>query len=130
MAAALAISVVVCGRIGFAAEVEPGGAHLYRQYCASCHGVDGKGKGPVAAELRHTPTDLTRLKQRYRGRLDIGALMAIIDGRRVVAAHGPREMPVWGAIFSADLKDKPYSEYTTLLHSKALAEYIETIQEH
>jgi mono/diheme cytochrome c family protein len=107
---------------------EPSGAELYRRFCASCHGLDATGGGPVAPEMRRPPTDLTTLAQRAGGRFDEAAMMAIIDGRRAVAAHGPREMPVWGAIFDAELKDRPYGEYTTLLRAKVLAEYLASIQ--
>lgn len=33
------------------------GKRLYRQYCASCHGVDGSGEGPAAGSLRAKPRD-------------------------------------------------------------------------
>ena len=35
------------------------GKVLYEQQCASCHGLDGQGNGPVAASLAHKPADLT-----------------------------------------------------------------------
>jgi mono/diheme cytochrome c family protein len=105
----------------------PTGEELYVRYCASCHGISGKGDGPVAASLRNPPPDLTTLSR--QGRFDAANLMAIIDGRRVVPAHGPREMPVWGAIFGSELEDSPYVEYTTLLHTETLVEYLRTIQE-
>jgi cytochrome c553 len=28
------------------------GSELFRMYCASCHGVDGRGDGPVAEALK------------------------------------------------------------------------------
>lgn len=31
------------------------GAHLYAQHCATCHGADGRGEGPLAASLAHWP---------------------------------------------------------------------------
>jgi len=33
----------------------PPGSQMYKEYCAACHGSDGKGRGPVAASLRKTP---------------------------------------------------------------------------
>lgn len=72
------------------------GAHLYRSYCASCHGVGGRGDGPVAVSLAKPPADLTQLGVRYGTPLPVDRLAEWIDGRRAVAAHGPREMPVWG----------------------------------
>ncbi len=35
------------------------GQQLYLQQCASCHGKEGRGDGPVAAGLAHKPADLT-----------------------------------------------------------------------
>ena len=107
----------------------PTGEGLYLRYCASCHGKDGKGNGPVAGTLRQLPSDLTTLKQRAGGGFDDASIMAIIDGRRSVAAHGPREMPVWGAIFEAELKDQPYPGYTGLLQSRTLTDYLRSIQQ-
>ena len=110
-----------------AVATEPPGKQLYHHYCASCHGIDGTGDGPVAASLRTQPTDLTTLALRNGGRFDLPAVITVIDGRRQVAAHGPREMPVWGAIFVEE-SEGPYPEYTTLLRAKTLADYIESIQ--
>jgi mono/diheme cytochrome c family protein len=107
----------------------PSGEVLYHRYCASCHGVAGKGDGPLAASLRKSPTDLTTLAQRAGGRFDEAAVMAVIDGKRLVAEHGPREMPVWGAVFDEELKDQPYTQYTGLLRAQVLADYLRTIQQ-
>lgn len=105
----------------------PTGEELYVRHCASCHGTSGKGDGPVAPSLAKPTPDLTILAR--EGRFDEANLMAIIDGRRVVPVHGPREMPVWGAVFSAGHEDEPYQEYATLLHTETLVEYLRTIQE-
>jgi hypothetical protein len=110
-------------------SVPPSGEALYRRYCASCHGVAGKGDGPLVASLRRPPADLTTLALRTGGHFDEAEVMAMIDGRRAVAAHGPREMPVWGVVFSEELKDQPYTEYTGLRQAQILAEYLHTLQE-
>ncbi|MGZ8500497.1 MAG: hypothetical protein ACXW5W_19000 [Candidatus Binatia bacterium] len=34
--------------------------------------------------------------------------MATIDGRRLVRAHGDRDMPVWGEIFRSEVEGKKY----------------------
>jgi mono/diheme cytochrome c family protein len=78
-----------------AAETDPG-REAYVQYCASCHGSEGRGDGPVAAELKEKPADLTRLGQKYGHPLPRPRLVEFIDGREMVRAHGSREMPVWG----------------------------------
>jgi hypothetical protein len=74
------------------------GAVLFRAHCASCHGVDGRGRGPVASQLRHEPPDLTRFSARNGGVFPSEKLARIIDGRDV-ASHGDRDMPVWGDVF-------------------------------
>jgi mono/diheme cytochrome c family protein len=110
-------------------QSHPTGEALYRQYCASCHGLAGKGDGPLAASLRRSPADLTTLARRAGGRFDEAAVMAVIDGRRLVAEHGPRDMPVWGVVFEEELKDQSYRQYTGLLRSRVLSDYLQTIQQ-
>lgn len=106
-----------------------GGAALFQRYCASCHGASGRGDGPVAAQLARPPANLATLARRNGGRLDEAALIAVIDGRRAVAAHGSREMPVWGDVFDAELAGQPYRQRQSLLRAQVLADYIRTLQE-
>jgi mono/diheme cytochrome c family protein len=75
------------------------GRVLYTRYCASCHGLDADGRGPVAPVLAHSPTDLRRLGARYGSPLPADRVGAHVDGREEVAAHGARDMPVWGERF-------------------------------
>jgi mono/diheme cytochrome c family protein len=94
----------------------------YRRYCASCHGIDGRGHGPVADSLKLRPTDLTRSD------LPLGELMRVIDGRRTVRAHGTSAMPVWGKVFE---ETAPYPERKVrqaLREVQALAEYTRALQ--
>jgi len=114
---------------GEPAPPSPGGEALYRRYCASCHGLTGRGDGPVARTLSPPPADLTQLAKKAGGDVDEARLISFIDGRRWVKAHGPREMPVWGAVFDEELKDQLYTEYTGLLQSRALVDYILSMQE-
>ncbi len=105
------------------------GRDLYLRYCTSCHGENGKGQGPVASSLRTAPADLTQIAKRAGGRFDEATVLAAIDGRRAVTAHGPREMPVWGAVFGDELKGQAYPEYVNLLQSRALMDYLRSVQE-
>jgi mono/diheme cytochrome c family protein len=75
------------------------GRQLYVRYCAACHGNDADGRGPVADDLKTSPPDLRYLGERYGMPLPLGTIARFIDGRQDVAAHGPREMPVWGRRF-------------------------------
>jgi len=104
------------------------GRELYGRHCASCHGEAADGNGPVAASLRRRPSDLRTIARRHGGRFDEAYVMSVVDGRRLVAEHGPREMPVWGAVFEEQSSKSGYAGYASLLHSRALADYVRTLQ--
>ena len=76
------------------------GRNLFNFYCASCHGKDGQGGGPMAAALKVAPPNLTLLTRKYGGAFPSAVLMSLLrDGDRSwVVSHGSREMPVWGPI--------------------------------
>ncbi len=107
---------------------EPAGRALYVRYCASCHGVSGQGDGPVAPHLRRPPSDLTALAQRNAGEFDADAVRSTIDGRTLVAEHGSREMPVWGAVFAEQMQGERFSEGLTEAHLSALVAYVGSLQ--
>jgi len=75
------------------------GQELYMRFCASCHGEEGHGDGPVASAISVTVPDLTGIMQRQGDQFPEQQLREIIDGRSVVIAHGTRYMPVWGYEF-------------------------------
>jgi mono/diheme cytochrome c family protein len=77
------------------------GAQLFRVYCATCHGLDAHGGGPLAGSLRRVPPDLTNYTERNNGVFPSERLSRIIDGRDVLS-HGDREMPVWGDAFRSE----------------------------
>jgi mono/diheme cytochrome c family protein len=87
-------------------EVIAAGEIEYRRHCASCHGVDAKGKGPVAKFLNVPPSDLSQLAKRNAGRFPFWEVYRIIDGREGIRGHGTREMPVWGDRFLAEAQGK------------------------
>jgi mono/diheme cytochrome c family protein len=78
-----------------AEDVIPGKIE-YLSSCAACHGEDGKGNGVLASFLKVPPADLTTLSRRNDGYFPLAAVTEIIDGRTLIAAHGTREMPIWG----------------------------------
>ncbi len=104
------------------------GETLYLRHCASCHGPSGKGDGPLAASLTVPPADLTQIAARNGGRFDETAVMMVIDGRRLVAQHGPRDMPVWGVVFTEQHKDEPLGVYGAFYDARSLADYLRTLQ--
>lgn len=73
------------------------GPALYKAYCETCHGIDGKGKGPGAAALKVPPADLTRIAARNRGTFPLMHIEKIISGEEVRKGHGA--MPAWGPTF-------------------------------
>jgi mono/diheme cytochrome c family protein len=68
--------------------------------CASCHGADGKGKGPVSGQLKVPPSDLTILAKNNNGVFPTNAVYEAIYGSKTIPAHGTREMPIWGERFN------------------------------
>jgi mono/diheme cytochrome c family protein len=78
----------------------PTGQQLYAKYCASCHGLDGRGGTELAGLFKKDPPALTRIAERRGGWFPEVIVAEIVDGR--FAAHGWREMPVWGATLSHD----------------------------
>ncbi len=75
------------------------GQEMFRSYCSSCHGVDGKGNGPAASALRKTPADLTILAARNNGKFPELHVYSTIQGDSDFPAHGSKDMPVWGNVF-------------------------------
>jgi nitrite reductase (NO-forming)/hydroxylamine reductase len=78
------------------------GARLYTQHCANCHGTYGEGDGPMAPSLATALKDLRYLSARNDGEFPASFVRDIIDGRAARTAHGPADMPVWGAELARD----------------------------
>ncbi len=100
------------------------GVDLYHAYCASCHGMDGRGNGPVASALNTQPSDLTRIAERNGGIFPLERVKKIISGDQMVSAHGSHEMPVWGPVFHQVEEDRDYGN----VRLQNLAEYLRTLQ--
>ena len=78
------------------------GKYEYDAHCAICHGVSGKGDGLYAELLRKSPADLTILQKDNKGVFPFDRVYDVIDGREAVTAHGPRDMPVWGDVYTVE----------------------------
>jgi mono/diheme cytochrome c family protein len=105
------------------------GEQLYQRFCASCHGTDARGDGPVAPTLKVLVPDLTRLTRRQGEDFPMERMRRIIDGREILAAHGARRMPVWGYEFASATVSEPDAgekEAGTLIDK--LVEYLRSIQ--
>jgi len=94
-------SLLVIVLFGGITNVEAGedliGAGEYSVSCLSCHGVEGKGDGPLAELLTVKPSDLTVIAKNNEGIFPLHQVFRVIDGRHGVTGHGERDMPVWGA---------------------------------
>ena len=124
------------------AEEETIGAEEYRTSCLSCHGVGGRGNGPMAEFLTIKPTDLTQLANNNggqypglkAGRFPFARVFQVIDGRTLVSGHGERAMPVWGGRYLATESGKygPYlgaNEHVVRGRILELVYYIQSIQQ-
>jgi mono/diheme cytochrome c family protein len=101
------------------------GKLMYANYCASCHGIDGRGHGPVAAELKTPPTDLTMQSRNNHGKFPDTHIVTVLQFGVETPAHGSAEMPVWGPILG---KMNVSSPQDRLLRISNLSRYLETIQ--
>ena len=101
------------------------GPDLFRAYCATCHGEDGKGNGPVAPALSTKPSDLTTISRRNGGVFPSKHIRTIIAGDELILAHGSREMPIWGPIFHQVEWDRDYGD----IRLQNVTKYLETIQQ-
>jgi mono/diheme cytochrome c family protein len=119
-------AIFLIGAVSLAAadDVTDGKA-IYVQYCASCHGTKGDGKGPMAPVLTTPPTNLRLLSQKYGNPLPAEQIARFIDGRSDVKAHGPRDMPVWGERFNAQSNG---NESDTGTRIAKLVAYLQSIQ--
>jgi mono/diheme cytochrome c family protein len=101
------------------------GQETFRSYCASCHGIDGKGHGPAAPALKRRPTDLTQLSKKNGGKFPSATVSSVIRGDDFIVDHGSQSMPIWGDAF----RTVNHDETMVKLKIQNLAIYIETIQQ-
>lgn len=102
------------------------GRDLFMFYCATCHGRDARGRGPVAAALKIPPADLTLIARRHDGAFPRGRVeqFITIGDSAVDSAHGTKEMPVWGPIFGG----RDPADAMVKIRIANLVSYIESIQ--
>lgn len=107
------------------------GADEFANSCAQCHGANGKGDGPISPYLLNTPPDLTALSQMNGGEFPAAAVYDFIDGTADVAAHGGRDMPVWGDRYKASATSQRGETADMVARGRilSLVYYLESIQE-
>lgn len=87
--------------VGTGAVSEPNpvaGQNLFQVYCATCHGTEAEGTGPMAEILAVETPDLTALAERNDGVFPVAMVAQKIDGRDPTLAHGGT-MPLFGNLF-------------------------------
>ncbi len=82
------------------AIINPDGAVVYQDFCATCHGVAGRGNGPAAKSLDQPVPDLTRIALRD-GEFDRYHVMGHI--RHV---DMPNPMPCWSRVMHVSGGDR------------------------
>ena len=129
---------VIAGSLGAAAQqttvkhvtVKPtsaaSGKQMYTNYCAPCHGIDGRGGGPAASALKVPPADLTALSKNNNGKFPSLHVASVLRGESTPTAHGSKEMPVWGPIFWSMSQGDPAEVQQRIAN---LTRYIESLQE-
>jgi mono/diheme cytochrome c family protein len=126
---ALAPSAVAAGN-----QLIDVGKFEYEGACAVCHGLTGKGGGPMAAKLTVRMPDLTVLAKNNSGVFPFDRVYQVIDGRQWVESHGSREMPIWGRAFRMqssvyfDTRIPFDSESSARSRILALTEYVYRLQ--
>jgi mono/diheme cytochrome c family protein len=101
------------------------GRDSFDRYCASCHGSDGRGGGPVAAALKARPSDLTTLARRNGGAFPRERGASFVEGtERLSPTHGSGDMPVWGRT----LRGLESSDARIKVRLANLVAYVESLQ--
>jgi len=105
------------------------GKMYYRQYCASCHGVSGKGDGAMASALKAKTPDLTQLAKKNGGKFPYMDVLDIVDGANPLPSHGGKEMPAWGETFQSDTAGDTMQQAMVRGRLMLLTDYLRSIQE-
>jgi mono/diheme cytochrome c family protein len=101
------------------------GKQMFTSYCTPCHGVDGKGHGPVASVLNTQPVDLTLLSKNNHGKFPSAHVVTVLQYGSELPAHGSKDMPIWGPLLGNMDKDRPDQK---TLRIGNLSRYLESIQ--
>lgn len=111
------------------------GRREFESNCATCHGIDARGGGPMKPFLAREPADLTTMARRRGGSFPASQLADLIDGRGIAqpGSHGSREMPVWGRVYREQTEAQGGSplppEWTVRGRILALVKYLESLQQ-
>lgn len=82
----------------------------FQRNCAVCHGVGGKGDGPLIEFLKQAPSDLTQLRKKNGGVYPQAKVYDWIRDAKRIRAHGSAEMPIWGDRYNQEIMEQ-FGEY-------------------
>ena len=127
---ALGLAALLLASWPVTTQADDAGMTSFQQYCATCHGVDAKGAGPLTDLLTEKVPDLTGLSARNDGVFPMLDVLHIIDGRTGLRGHGG-PMPVYGALFDAEVGAG--DDFGPILYTRgkilSIAMYLEGIQQ-
>lgn len=125
----MALLMILGGPGAHATEViDFTGQENFQRLCAACHGLTGKGDGPVAGVLATVVPNLTTIAERNGGVFPRAIIKNVIDGRWTIDAHGTRRMPVWGYEFWISEGAGDFSEIRVSKILDELVNYLVSIQ--
>ncbi|WP_431193250.1 c-type cytochrome [Sulfitobacter pontiacus] len=107
------------------------GQTIFQFHCATCHGLEATGNGPMAGALLVQPTNLTQLTAKNDGDFPITRVIMRIDGRDPLVSHGS-SMPIFGTFFEGydvALRTETGQPIMTSKPIVDLMAYLETLQE-
>lgn len=124
------IAALACLAFPVAAQDAESGAEIYLEHCATCHGIEASGQGPMAGVLLVQPVDLTKLTAGNDGVFPTERVVKRIDGRDPLVSHGS-PMPVYGFFFEGDDTPVKAPNGQPILTSKPVVDllaYLQSIQ--
>lgn len=126
LVACFATAVLAANKVQTESPDVVAGKKTYVEYCATCHGDDGRGMGPAASALKTPPPDLTTLAKSHGGKFPEDYVAKVVRFGKPLQSHGSADMPVWGPIFN--VRDK-FNEVAVRQRIKNLCQYLATLQE-
>ena len=112
------------------AVADSAGEQEYMVACAGCHGESAMGMGTFAELLNTATPSLVNLAEANGGVFPYDTVLATVDGRDSVRAHGSM-MPVWGDRFQASATSQRGETAEMVARGRilSLVSYLRSIQE-
>lgn len=104
------------------------GGVIFQTHCATCHGTDAMGGGPMAEVLHKRPSDLTQLSE--DGGFPMTRVLLRIMGEDMAVHGGP--MPLYGMILQGESEAVLLEDGGEMVVPEAVADvaaYIATLQQ-